>query len=50
MAVFSQAPNDGRSGIVRLRNTKVCNVGWVVGVGIGHDGQLPLYGLKAVVH
>ncbi|MBH0192807.1 MAG: hypothetical protein HP492_13855 [Nitrospira sp.] len=50
MAVFSQAPSDGLSGIARSRNTKVCKVGRVVDSGIGPDGHLPLCGLKAVSH
>jgi hypothetical protein len=50
MAVFSQAPSDGWSGIARSRNTKVWKVGRVVGLGIGPDDHLPWYGLKAVVH
>jgi hypothetical protein len=50
MAVFSQAPSDGWSGIARSRNTKDCEVVRVVGLEIGPDGHLPLCGLKAVVH
>lgn len=50
MAVFSQAPDDGRTGIVRSRDRKVSKIGYVVGLGIGLHGYLPLYGLKAVVH
>jgi hypothetical protein len=50
MAVFSQTLSDGWSGIARSKNTKVCEVGWVVGLEIGPDGHLPLCGLKAVVH
>ncbi|MBH0206233.1 MAG: hypothetical protein HP498_10545 [Nitrospira sp.] len=49
MAVFSQAPDDGRSGIGRSRDMKVSKIGWVVGLGIGLREHRPLYGLKAVV-
>lgn len=49
MAVFSQGPDDGRSGIVRPRDMKVSKIGWVVGLGVGLHEHRPWYGLKAVV-
>jgi len=49
MAVFSQAPDNGRSGIVQSRDMKVSKIEWVVGLGIGLREHRPLYGRKAVV-